>query len=175
MDEINEYKKIALSNKDIYNILDGQTKVITYPELINYDSLNELFKPYGSFVILYLTKPTYGHWCCMVRHPDRIEFFDPYKDNLPDDELKHIPNNFRQSSGQKKPLLTKLLLDADMPIEYNNYAFQSHGSNIATCGRHCCVRIMLKNLLLDEYYKLLTKKAKNNNITYDQLVTYLTI
>jgi hypothetical protein len=55
LDEVDEYKKVALSNKDIYNILDGQTKVITYPELANYDNLTEIFNPYDSIVILYLT------------------------------------------------------------------------------------------------------------------------
>jgi hypothetical protein len=76
---LNNNANIPLSGKDILNMLEGKTKILIYPNLHKYNNINELLHPYGSCVILYMTKRNYGHWTCLVDHNDRIEFYDPYK------------------------------------------------------------------------------------------------
>ena len=125
--------------------------------------------------MLYMSKPNYGHWICVIKHLDRIEFFDPYGEpNLPDEELKLINDDVKNITNQNYPYLSKLLYNSNYPIEYNNYPFQEHNLDIKTCGRHCIVRILFKNLLLDEYYNLMSWLSINSGLNYDQLVTYIT-
>lgn len=173
--ELNKNANIPLSKKDILRILKGRTKVIVYPELHNYNNIEELLNPYGTCIILYLTKKNYGHWTCLIDHDDRIEFYDPYKDYTPDSELKEINYNFREESNQVRPYLAELLCNSDKEIEYNNYKFQELKDNIKTCGRHCISRILFKNFKLDEYYEILKQLCNEYNLTCDQLVTYITL
>lgn len=170
---INEEK--ALSNFDINNLLEGKTKVLTYKSLPYFRNINQLLEPYKNFVLLYMSSNNFGHWCCIIKHHDRIEFFDPYGGkNIPDKELDSINDKIKNITNQNYPYLTKLLYDTGYPIEYNNYEFQQHGRDINTCGRHCAVRIFFKNLLLDEYYELMRKISQKTNLSYDKIVTIMT-
>lgn len=172
---LKKYEKISLSNYNIFDLLNKRVRILTYPELIKYDNIEDVLKPNGAFVILYLTKKNYGHWCCVTKHADRIEFFDPYGDSLPDEQFEKINIHFRKISNQIFPHLTYLLYKSPYKIEYNNYPFQKEKNNINTCGRHCVVRILLKDLLLDDYHKLIKKCCKKTNLNPDQFVTFLTI
>lgn len=122
-----------------------------------------------------MTTNNYGHWCCVMKHNDRIEFFDPYGDALPDDEFKYIPKQFQKVSKQNYPYLTNLLYKSGMPVEYNNYKYQKKGGNIKTCGRHCVFRILNKDLKLDQYNKLIKMLSKKFKMPSDKIVTLFTI
>jgi len=166
----------ALTNHEVDNILQGQTKVLTYKQLPQFTDINQLLEPYKNFIILYLWDPSYGHWNCILKHPDRIEFFDPYggDHNIPDKNLDKVNDHVKKITNQDQPYLTKLLYDANMPIEYNNYKFQKLADDIKTCGRHCIVRVLFKDLLLDDYYQFMTYLCEKNNMNYDELVTHIT-
>jgi len=168
-------EKIALSNFEIDHLLKGKTYVLTYKNLPRFHNINELLEPFKNFIMLYMWKPNYGHWVCVIKHPDRIEFFDPYGEpNIPDKELDHVKSNVKIITNQDYPYLTQLLYDSKYPIEYNNYQFQQHADDINTCGRHCIVRVLFKNLLLDQYYQLMKQLRKKSGLDYDQIVTYIT-
>lgn len=172
---LDRYKEISLSNYDIFDLLNKKIRILTYPELIKYKNINDVLYPNGCFILLYMAKPNYGHWCCVIKHHDNIEFFNPYGDGLPDDELSNIPAHFRKISNQSYPHLTWLLYNSGQPIEYNDNKFQKHGSGIATCGRHCVVRVSMKNLNLNEYAKFMKKIKRDLDIDYDDIVTLLTM
>jgi hypothetical protein len=171
---IAEYEKISLSNYQVFDLLNHKTRVLTYTELTKYDDINDVLEPFGCFVLLYLSKKDYGHWCCVIEHPDRIEFFDPYGTYI-DDELENISGDFRKRSDQLFPHLTKLLFESGKPIEYNEYKFQKKGTNINTCGRHTAMRVLMKHLLLDDYHDFITKTAKRLKTDPDGLVTLMTL
>lgn len=169
-----------LSSIDIENILDNKCKIILYPELINYSSIDELLKPYGCVIILYMHKKInnnnsfYGHWCCIFKIKDKsktIEFFDPYG-HFCDDQLntKALDRHFRIENGLVYPLLSYLLFytGTKYNLTFNHYKFQ--GPDSSTCGRHCCVRLLNKDLSLTKYNKYM----KSFGINYDLLVTILT-
>ncbi|HEY6534344.1 MAG TPA: hypothetical protein VIY08_00820 [Candidatus Nitrosocosmicus sp.] len=173
---LKKYENISLSNRNIYEMLDGKVKVLTYPELAKYNHIDDLFYPHNCFILLYMWKESYGHWVCVLKHDDRIEFFDPYGgNNLPDEELKMVPEHFRQKSNQAYPHLSWLIYNIGMPIEYNDYKFQKSKSDIKTCGRHCIVRSSLKHLKLDDYYDLMVELANKCHLDFDKLVTLFTM
>ncbi len=173
--KMDKLQKVSLSNHDIYNLLDGKTKVLTYPQLMEYDNINDLLTPYDSCVILYLTQDSYGHWCAITRSNGKICFFDPYGGkNLPDQELKSIPQNFRNKSGQTYPHLTYLLYKSSNPIEYNEHKYQKLDDQNNTCGRHVVCRVLYKDLDSDQYYEMMKDLADKNNMTYDEVVTMIT-
>lgn len=173
------YENIPLSDKDILNLLNNRVNIEVYPNLHKYQNIDELLGPYEACVILFESKPNYGHWCCVFKiNDDLIEFFNPYgsiKNGFPDDCLLHIPTNFRKESHQYVPYLSLLLLNSPYELSYNEYELQQHNNNIKTCGRHCVVRLWNKNLTLDEYIDNLNRDCENENLNYDQLVTLITI
>ena len=171
---IYDYIDKPLSYKDIQKYFNGNINIYLYNNILKYNDIFELLKPYGYCIILYQTSAHYGHWVCVLDHPDRVEFFDPYN-IYPDDEFKFINNEFRIKSGQKIPYLTLLLYKCNKKIEYNNYKFQQINNNISTCGRHAIIRILLKHLLLDDYYKLINNLCNDLDFNPDELVTFLTI
>ena len=175
MEIIKRYENASLSNYDIFNLLKEKIRILTYPELSRYNDINKVLSPNGCFILLYMSNYNYGHWCCVTSREDRLEFFNPYGDALPDDEFRFIPSHFRKISNQNYPHLTYLLYKSGLPIEYNNYKYQRKGNNIKTCGRHCVFRIMNKDLILEEYNKLMKILSKKLKMNYDEIVTFFTI
>jgi len=171
---IQELESKPFSGEDLLNITDKKTKVIRYVDLKTVRNINNLFKPYNCFIILYETNPSYGHWVCVIKHiPKRgkpyIEFFDPYG-MMPDKQLDYISESFLNQQGINKPLLLHLFADSGYDVIYNTKQLQRYANDISTCGRHVSFRIIMKDLPLKEYIKLLTK----NKLSPDMLVTYLT-
>lgn len=169
------YEKQALSDKDISRMLDHKVKIELYPNLHKYTNIDQLLGPYGSCVLLFESKPKYGHWCCIFKVNDRlIEFFNPYS-GWPDDSLLKINIDFRKASNQLIPKLSQLMVNSPYELSYNEYQFQEYNPDIRTCGRHCVVRLIKRDLFLDEYVEYLNNIGKKYNINDDQIVTLMTI
>jgi hypothetical protein len=146
--------------------------VIMYPNLHEYNSIHGLIHPYNACVILYETKPHYGHWCCLTVRTEGtskvLSFFDPYGCPI-DSQLENIPEPFATTSHQDYPYLGNLILDTwDGLIEYNEFQFQKLDKTTKDCGRWCCIRIMFKHLSIDEFKELFYGPYA------DELVTFLT-
>jgi hypothetical protein len=174
---------ISLSDQQIRDILKENNifpVIITYPDLQNYtsDKILEILKR-RPIVLCYLTKKNYGHWTCMfIDSAGVINFFDPYG-LKPDDELKwKFPATFKKLSHEDYAYLTELLYELckmkNYKIEYNDADFQSHKSDITTCGRHCIVRLCFSNLSADKYTSLINELCHTTNKNPDQVVTSLT-
>lgn len=145
---IKHLKKISLSNEDVMKLLNGKSNLVLYPDIINYNNIDELLGKYGACIILYLTEENYGHWCCIFRDKDVIQFFDSYGEMV-DNALNYAMDPyFKKKGGMDLPLLTSLLLDAydKYEIRFNNFKFQEDKKDINTCGRFCVVRLWLRNL-----------------------------
>lgn len=168
-----------LSGSEIFDFLDGKANIITYKELYKYKNINEALGKYNALIILYEAKPNIGHWVVLWKTPHNktIEFFDPYG-MIPDEELKWIPLTFRQQSQQLQKKIVEMLYDSSSEyiIEYNNYRFQNiKDLNIATCGRHCVLRLYFRNLPIDSYYKMIFKACKYYGCNPDELVSALIV
>jgi hypothetical protein len=168
--KIDQLMKKPLSDQEIMNLVNNKAKFVIYPQLYKMKHVDEALGPYGACFILYETSENYGHWVCLIKQKNKLEFFDPYSAK-PDDEIKQIPEYFREVSHQNYPHLSVLLYNSGYPIEYNHTKLQEKRSDISTCGRHVACRINNRNMPLNEYVKALTSQK---GLTPDQVVTIIT-
>ncbi len=165
----------ALTDEDIRNLLDDKIKIVPYPDLINYESIDELLEPYDAVALLFEIKPKQGHWVLIHRLPNgHIEFFNSYggrggEGGYPDDCLDYVPKRYRKESNQDFPHLTQLLYECPDKIDYNQYQFQSDDPNIKTCGRWVSIRRILNDITLKDFSKIFKKENG------DEIVTFLTM
>lgn len=160
----------ALSDNEISQELQHKARVVTYDQLANYNSIEELLHPWGRCVILYPTGQNVGHWTCVFYSRNNkgtriIEFFDPYGIS--------VDREFRMTRQSSPHYLAKLLYKTRYDIEYNDHRLQAFSRHVQTCGRHVINRLRNAMLPLDEYYKIFGP----NNVTglsADALVTRIT-
>lgn len=173
MKSIKDYENIALSNTDIFKILGGNAKLVLYPNLIKYKSIDDVLggKP---VILLFEAKKNYGHWTALWKKGNTIYFFNPYG-GYPDDGLKYIPEHFAKLNNENVPYLSILLYNSPYKLNYNEYQYQRHDPDIKTCGRHVAVRLLFKSMSDSQYHKFIKNFTKKYNIDADKLVTLLTI
>jgi hypothetical protein len=155
---ISKVANYSLSDDDILRVLKPKTNIFRYPDLQNVTDINQIFDPYGRAVMLFLTEgESSGHWTAFIKTGKTIEFFDPYGVK-PDNQKKWLTKKELNELGQAPDYLTNLLNKAKSEgykIIYNKYPFQIDRGDINTCGRHILTRLMLKDLSLPQYKKLL--------------------
>lgn len=161
-----------LSDADIKRLLGPAIKIWTYPTLGSLSDYRELFDVDGRCIVLYLTEDAFtGHWVCLWRSGDGVQFFDPYG-FAPDDQLTFTEEKKRERLGQKYPILSELL--AGTPVVFNIVDYQKDRSNVNTCGRHCVVRLLNKALDPDAYHAWMNAERERWRLDYDGVVTVLT-
>jgi hypothetical protein len=172
---LQKYEDISLSDKHIFNILDGKFNLVLYPDLIKYKSIDDVLGRYKACVLLFEAKENYGHWCCLWKLNNKtVSFFNSYG-GYPDDSLDYIPHHFAKVSNQDKPYLSILLDKSPYDLTYNEYDYQKHNKKIRTCGRHVCVRLICRNMSDDQYHDYIMYFTKKYNIDPDEMVTLLTL
>jgi hypothetical protein len=151
-----------ISSDDISQLMDGKVKIISYSQLKQFKNIDELLEPFGKVVILYESKKNYGHWTCLFVNPvdNTLNFFDSYGIFL-DDELEHVPENYKKKSGYGYvPLLSILLYKSGYPVNYNHFKLQGRGNHINTCGKWCVLRLINSDKNEYEFAKPLLKMRK---------------
>lgn len=158
--------KYPLSYSDMEKIANGKLKIILYTDLEKIKDINELFNPYGGFIVLYQSTPSFGHWVSILRVDSKtIEHFDPYGYSL-DEELKFC------QKMELKPWLSALIKQSKYKnVICNNLPLQSKNTNISTCGRWAVIRQILKDYPLKDFINLF-KKTK---LEPDFYITALTM
>jgi hypothetical protein len=160
----------SLSDGDIKQMLGADAKVIPYPELEHMTDIDQCFDRKGRCILLFLRDNEHsGHWCCLLRHADHIEFFDPYGEK-PQAQTRGIPQTRLERMGMDEPFLERLLKAKGIPVYYNTHRFQQLNNSIATCGRHCVVRCLYSKKSLDAYANLI----KKSGLTPDEFVSGVT-
>lgn len=166
----------GLTNHEMLDGCDGRAKVVLYPDLKKYKTIDDLLDPHGAVFLLYEFKKNLGHWTLVFRQGDSIEHFDSYS-YMPDEEMKFIPDDFRKINDMLMPRLAKLLgraAEGGRKICYNQFELQSEGKNIMTCGRHCLVRLWLKDIPIERYYEIMKCVKDQLGFTHDEIVLALT-
>lgn len=160
-----------LSGIVLNNFLDGETSVYLYSELKRFKNIDEAFNNNDSFIVLYRQSQYSGHWVCVIRNNNNIEFFDPYGYFFFND--KWNSNKTNKALGQDKPQLKRLFKDSTYELHYNDFIFQDLNPQVATCGRHCVIRILFKELNIQQYKKVFEDLASQHG-NPDRIVTILT-
>lgn len=143
----------ALGDNELLTIMKGKVKIIEYPEIVKYKTIDDLLSPYNNVIILVETEKSRGHWIALFKdNRNIIHFFDSYGFDM-DDELKFIPGQFKQRNGYWFPLLTYLVAMSGLPYTHNKYKLQSWRKGINTCGRWCCWRLLNTNMSDDAFGK----------------------
>lgn len=152
----------------------GDGKVIKYSDLANYSNINELLPNDKDFrVILVESSVNQGHWVCVMKYGDIIEYFNSYG-TKPEYDFRFIPTMVKHLLGQGGNLLTKLLKTKgkDQKIYYNKKKFQEINDGVNTCGRWCIARIlaMLVGYELDDFINKVNQKEEELEKPTDILV-----
>lgn len=168
MVDLKQAESYALSDEDIRKVLGADVKIIVYPDLKNYISIEDIFDSKGRCIMLFPNStPTSGHWCCLLRKHAGIEFFNPYGKPPASTKVDHVPAQLAKELNVDKPYLEKLLKESGLRVYYNTERFQRISPNIATCGRWCAVRMMLFKLTLKQFKRVI----KDSGMTGDEFVT----
>lgn len=153
-------------------------RIMTYKELSNYQTIEELLPESKSYIILlYEVQPNNGHWVGLMRYDfndtPTIEYNDAYGKPV-DNPLKWIPKLNRIQLGEDKPLLTDLLNKTELKVVHNNKQYQDDDPDIADCGRWAILRILAmkeENMDLKTYQHWIHKLKKDSGYSYDQIVS----
>jgi hypothetical protein len=174
-----------LSDKEVMKLAGKDSKVITYPEIQDYDSIPQLFGRKNKVIILYLNEKNgnnyVGHWVLLLRCKRNgktiIEFNDSYS-NYIDEYFDDIPKSKRKSLDQEHGYLSRLLYDYckdndKVELHYNEYPFQKLKENVNTCGRWVGLRGKFSQVPLEDYQNAF-KKLKGEGYDLDKIITIAT-
>jgi hypothetical protein len=162
----------ALGDDDILAICDGKVKIISYEDLHDYQTIDQLMEPYGAVIILYQATKQIGHWVAVLKHKNKtIEVFGSYGLKI-DEQLQFSTYNMQLHGGKAQPHLTNLIDASGYKKIYNHTQLQSYNNQIATCGRYASLRVRFRDMPLDSFVKLFTGASGLSN---DQWATALTL
>jgi|ERR1700722_831439 len=181
MNKIRARMYTPTGRKDIEYMLGGQVRVISYDELDNYNTIEELLHPYMSVVILYPNGPEgdVGHWTCCFTSigSDRLEYFDSYGCFIDSKIEEYNAGDDRFHRPQPiYPRLLELILNSHYAhnMHYNEFEFQSANIATACCGLWCVARLKSKHLNENMFRKLWLDLPVKGKVLPDFLVSYMT-
>ena len=161
---------VALSGKQMLDLMDDKCNLVQYREVEKYNSLDALLGDYHKCILLYHTSSNFGHWVCLYRVGKTVYFFDSYG-VMVDDQLKFLPKDLREDLNSNHRYLTDLLYKSNYMVEYNEYQFQKKSPLINSCGRWCVNRLRYPEISIDEYHKLFKDASKT--MPMDELIVEL--
>jgi hypothetical protein len=175
MDKIVELaREYPYSDGDIRALTENKVNIVPYPQLAQYNDIDDVLGVHGAAILLYETKQSYGHWVALFRVPDRqdtLEVFDSYGMDI-DSELLLIPDHYREVSNQNRPHLSYLIQNSHYKnVIHNNVRLQRFAKDQNTCGRWCGLRVALKDIPLQRFQQLFLHQRQ----TPDWLVTIMTM
>jgi len=167
-------KDYPLSDADIRKILGDDIPIIAYPDLGRFHSINQCFDSKGRCILFFpTTSHNNGHWCCMMKKPDGITFWDSYGEP-PEEQKDDIPLEMKQYLDIDEPYLTKLLKSANCPVYYNTHQYQQLKDGVNSCGRWCVSRLLYIDKGEDYFKKVVDKFCKETKKSPDDFVSALT-
>ena len=111
--KINKIVKKPLSDEELKVILGKDLKIVMYPDLAKYSSI-ELLLPnpndYSKFLIVESENKfnISGHWTALLKYDGAYEYFDPYGNDVDVDLMSWMDAKTRMSLNESKPYLTYL-------------------------------------------------------------------
>ena len=163
---VREGGEIAYSDDNMRKICEGEVNILSYRDVMQCESLDDVLGEFGAAIILYETEPQYGHWVSLMSvGKGVVEFFDPYG-KRPDSQLQYIP-----ASMHCEPVLQELCDAAGAKLIWNEVPLQSETSHISTCGRWSSVRVAMRFMTLQQFQNFFTKQK----LPPDSYVTMLTL
>jgi hypothetical protein len=159
-----QIKAYPLSNQDIQDILAPDTEIHIYPDFASMSSIDEAFDKLGRCIFLFLTESkSAGHWLCMIKRGDTIEYWDSYG-KPPEEQRNWLSQEELDALNEGEPYLMNLLEQSGYKVYYNTHKYQKESSKDNECGRWVVARLVCKDISNDEFLKLVKKGMKENNL-----------
>jgi hypothetical protein len=163
---IDNQEPIDLSGNDIKTITNDGARVLSYHELVNYSSLDEVLGENQAMILLYETRENFGHWVAVFKvDDDTVEFFDPYGLQM-DQELNYATYN-------NESTLTNLVKASGYKLIVNKVRLQTFVKDINTCGRWASIRIKFRSISLRDFQTLFKTNRHYNPDFWVSALTYL--
>ena len=166
-----------ISDLDFKKYFGEDVPILKYSELENFKNIEELLPNNRDYkIILTESKFNEGHWCCLMRYDNVIEWFDSYgkKGGHPEGQLSFIPGIIKKMLGQNKHHLTRLLktVPKDYKVVFNNTPLQVLREGVNTCGKWCIARIQSMKLgyTLEDFIDLLNRTCDDTGKPYDIVI-----
>jgi hypothetical protein len=171
---IKKSEEIELSDSDIRTALDDRLNLITYEDLEQYNSIDDVLGEHGACIILYQRERFEGHWTCLWRSNKNnvLWFYDPMGIEM-DTEVKLSKFQLRVHNGQEVLHLTHLIEQSNYTVISNTFEHQKNARTINTCGRHCVTRLLFRELNPTQYNTFITNGF--SGMDPDDSVSMLTI
>lgn len=170
----NELKKMVSEDDFTRNFgVDVKNKIMKYSDLENYNNIDELIPDKDDFRILLLeSQPRVGHWCCLIRKGDTLEFFDSYG-KTHKGELRYIPKMINKMLNQETDYLTRIMVSSKNPI-FSTLKLQNNNPDVCTCGRHVISRILCSKAGydLENYERLVNSECEKREMPPDILICH---
>jgi len=172
---------VQLSDKQTLKIMGKRSKMVLYPDLKSYRTLEELFGNKNKILLLYINRMhdnnISGHWTILLKKDNYCEYFDSYG-NFIDFSLTLYKKKWRQASEQDKKYLSDLLYewssDPKNEIHYNEKQYQAYGNNINTCGRFVALRAYFFPQVSLEKFQSIFDRMKKKKYDIDKAIVLMT-
>jgi hypothetical protein len=164
----------SLSDSDLRRVCGQDLKIVEYKDLNQFENMYDLLpKEKDCVVILVESKPSSGHWTCILRNNHSFQLFDSYGSKI-QDELNFISKAMNRMLGQTKGELDKLIdsVDDNHEVIYNKDRLQSENPDVATCGRWTAlvVNMFKMGYSLPEILEVIENQVKETGMSPDILV-----
>ena len=167
----------ALSDEELKVILGKDLKIIMYPDLAKYSSIEQLLVNRNDYCIILIVESESkfnisGHWTALLRYDGLFEYFDPYGNDVDVDLMTWMDRKTRATLHESTPYLTYLL--KGRKYIYNKVKYDVLKKGVSTCGSHSSYRIyqFLKySRTLEDYQKHMQDLSKQFGMGYDKIVS----
>ena len=174
--KVNKLVHKALSDEELKVILGKNLKIVMYPDLAKYSSIEQLLVNPNDYCIILIVESESkfnisGYWTALLRYDGLFEYFDPYGNDVDVDLMTWMDRKTRARLQESKPYLTYLL--KGRKYIYNKVKYEVLKKGVNTCGSHSSYRIyqFLKySRTLEDYQKHMQDLSKQFGMGYDKIV-----
>lgn len=161
---------ISLRDDHLQQIAKHKMNICSYRgHVAHAQCLDDFLAPHGAAIILYESKPKYGHWVAVFRGPQprTLNYFDSYG-RVPDFPLQKMSPQMRC-----QPMLAALCAREGVKLIYSPYKLQKDDDNTSSCGRWAALRVALRSLDADTFGRMFLNPR--NHLKPDAYVNLMTM
>ena len=174
--KVNKLVHKALSDEELKVILGKNLKIVMYPDLAKYTTIEQLLPNPNDYCIILIVESESkfnisGHWCALLKYDGIYEWFDPYGNDVDVDLMTWMDRKTRVRLQESKPYLTYLL--KGRKYIYNKVKYEVLKKGVNTCGSHSSYRIyqfVKYSRTLEDYQKHMQDLSKQFGMGYDKIV-----
>lgn len=169
--EIAELEQQPTTDEQLKHALRGDVTCMIYQDFAKYSKIEDVFRDSLNVVVVFpVEKYNQGHYIAVLYYPDKnlVSVFDPYGYSLEEDI--NLADYLDHYDDRVKFALLTLLENFSGTVQVNRVPFQNKSDAIATCGKHCVMRILYRHIVDVEDYR---KFLKYRNLTPDEIVTLM--